>query len=274
MKKFRSSIVLALVVLAAPWSASGQASPQAQKPATPGPVPRMADGKPDMQGFYTTAAMTGSYGLEDHPPEFGLPGGKALIVDPPDQKMPYQPWAKAEQLRRRSDENSHEDPAAHCFVTGMPRMMYVLGGGIQIMQPPGYVVMFFERMAYRVIPLDGRPHIPDTIRLWVGDSVGRWEGDTLVIDTTNSNGKLGLTEIGDFVTHTAHVVERLTMVGANTVKYEATIDDPMAYTRPWTIAYSYNRGNDELLEVACHEDNQDLHHLLALKKGAEAGTKK
>jgi hypothetical protein len=269
------TIELPLAVLLMALPVEGQApKPPQTSTTTPAPIRRMPDGKPNIEGFYTTAAMTGSWGLEDHPAEFGLPGGKALIVDPPDQKLPYLPWAKAEQLRRRQSENGHEDPTAHCFVGGVPRQMYVLGGGIQILQPPGYVVMFFERMAYRVIPLDSRPHLPDSIRLWEGDAVGHWEGDTLVIDTTNFNGKSGLTEIGDFVTQTEHVVERLTPVDAGTVRYQATIEDPMAYSRPWTIAFSYKRGQDELLEVACHEGNQDLEHMLALKKAQDAGTKK
>jgi hypothetical protein len=137
---------------------------------------------------------------------------------------------------------------------------------MQILQPPGYVVILFERMSWRIIPLingplDGRGHIPDNIRLWQGDSVGRWEGDTLVVDTTNLNGKTWMNEVGDVLSHAAHIVERFTPVDEKRIIYRATVTDPIAYTRPWTIEIALNRGSEELLEVACHEDNVDLQHL-------------
>ncbi len=95
----------------------------------------------------------------------------------------------------------------------------------------------------------------------MGDSIGHWEGDTLVIETTNFNGKTWLNEVGDVVTHAQTVVENYTMVSANQVNYRATVTDPLAYTRPWTIELNMDRADDELLEVACHEDNGDLQHL-------------
>jgi hypothetical protein len=131
----------------------------------------------------------------------------------------------------------------------------------QILQPPGYVVILFERMSWRQIPLDGRPHIPDNVRLWQGDSVGHWEGDTLVVDTTNLNGKAWLNEVGEIVSHAEHVVERFTPVDADNITYRATITDPVVYTGPWTIQINLRRQDDELLEIACHEDNGDLQGL-------------
>ena len=107
---------------------------------------------------------------------------------------------------REEPYRGYDDPTAHCFVAGVPRSMYV-PSPVQILQPPGYVVMLFERMSWRIIPLDGRAHIPDNIRLWQGDSVGHWEGDTLVVDTTNLNGKTWLNEVGDVVSYAEHVVE-------------------------------------------------------------------
>ena len=120
--------------------------------------------------------------------------------------------------------------------------------------------------------LDGRAHLPDTIRLWQGDSVGRWEGDTLVVDTTNFNGKTWLNEGGEIVSYAEHVVERFTPAGPDTVNYEATITDPVVYTRPWTIAFPLKREKFELTEAACHEEDHDLPHLKALKDAA-AGKK-
>jgi hypothetical protein len=141
---------------------------------------------------------------------------------------------------------------------------------LQILQPPGYVVILHERMSWRVIPMDGRAHLPDHMRLWQGDSIGKWEGDTLVIETMNLNGKAWLNEVGEIQSHAARVIERLTPISAETIHYEATVSDPLVYTRPWTISFPINRQKDELLEVACHEDNQDLQHLKDIRDEARA----
>ena len=144
----------------------------------------------------------------------------------------------------------------------------------QILQPPGYVVMLFERMSWRQVPLDGRAHLPDNIRLWQGDSVGHWEGDTLVIDTTNMNGKTWLNERGDVMSHDAHIVEQLIPKDADNITYRATVTDKIAYTAPWTIEFSLRRQQDEVIEVACHEDNGDLQHLKDVRDEARAKKKK
>jgi hypothetical protein len=228
--------------------------------AVPRDIPRLPNGKPSLEGWYQPDAGGANYGLEKHPQDGMLPGGRGIVIDPPDGKLPMQDWAKAELATRQKPERGYDDPTAHCFVAGVPRSQYV-PAPVQILQPPGYVVMLFERMSWRIIPLDGRAHLPDPIRLWQGDSVGRWDGDTLVVETRNTNGKAWLNEVGDVITHAATVVERYTPVAANRVIYRATVSDPIAYTRPWTIEVPLDRQDDELLEVACHEDNGDLQHL-------------
>jgi hypothetical protein len=235
----------------------------------PAPILRTADGKPDLEGTYEHGEGGGNYGLEKHARTALIPGGTGVVVDPPDGKLPMQPWARAEVESRARPERGYDDPTAHCFPGGVPREMYV-PQPIQILQPPGYVLFLFERMSWRTVPLDGRAHIPDAIRLWQGDSVGRWEGDTLVVETANFNGKTWLNQNGEVVSHAERVVERLTPVDGNTINYEATVTDPVAYTRPWTIAFHLRRRKDELLEVACHEDDQDLQHLKVVKDGFEA----
>ncbi len=221
---------------------------------------RTADGKPDLSGYYQSNAGGANYGLEKHGRDFLTPGTRGVVIDPADGSLPYQPWARAERINRELPYRGYDDPTAHCFVAGVPRSMYT-PSPFQILQPPGYVVLLFERMSWRIIPLDGRAHIPDTIRLWQGDSVGHWEGDTLVVDTTNLNGKAWLNEVGDVVSRAEHVVERFVPVDTGKITYRATVTDPIAYTRPWTIEIPLNRGSEELLEVACHEDNVDLPHL-------------
>jgi hypothetical protein len=145
-------------------------------------------------------------------------------------------------------------------VAGVPRSHYV-PSPFHILQVPGYVVVLHERMSWRQIPLDGRGHLPGHLRLWMGDSVGRWEGDTLVVESTNFNGKAWLNESGDVVSHAQTVVETFTPVSAGQIVYRATVTDPLVYTRPWTMEMPFIGAEDELLEVACLEDNNDLHHL-------------
>ena len=263
----RAMLAAALLVPLAPEVGVGQgAAPQPPRPK-PAPIRRAADGKPDISGVYLPDAGGANYGLERHPQDFLTPEGRGILIDPPDGKLPMQDWAKAELKSRALPERGYDDPTAHCFVAGVPRSMYV-PSPLQILQPPGHVVLLFERMSWRTIPLDGRPHIADTIRLWQGDSVGRWEGDTLVVETKNLNGKTWLNEVGEIVSHAETVVERFIPVDADKVTYRATVTDPLVYTRPWTIEVPLNRMQDELLEVACHEDNQDLQHLKEIRDAA------
>jgi hypothetical protein len=246
------------------------AAPEPAKPSgPPPPIRRMADGKPDLSGFYMPDGGGGNYGLGKHDQDFLTPGGRGIIVDPPDGTLPMQPWAQAEVTSRQLPERGYDDPTAHCFVAGVPRSMYV-PAPLQILQPPGYLVILHERMSWRSIPLDGRPHLPDEMRLWQGDSVGKWDGDTLVVETTNLNGKTWLNEVGEIVSHAQRVIERFKPINGDRINYQATVSDPLVYTRPWTIAFALNRQKDELLEVACHEDNQDLQHLKDIRDEARA----
>jgi hypothetical protein len=221
---------------------------------------RTAEGKPDMTGYYNANAGGANYGLERHSRDFLTPATRGVVIDPADGTLPYQAWARTERVNRELPYRGYDDPTAHCFVAGVPRGIYT-PSPFQILQAPGYVVLLFERMAWRIIPLEGRAHISDNVRLWQGDSVGHWEGDTLVVDTTNLNGKTWLNEVGDVMSHAAHIVERFAPLDGGKITYRATVTDPIAYTRPWTIEIGLSKDNEELLEVACHEDNGDLQHL-------------
>jgi hypothetical protein len=231
-------------------------------------IRRTSDDKPDLQGFYESNAGGANYGLEKHPGGLA-PAGRGVIVDPPDGKLPMQPWAVAELADRQTDERGYDDPTAHCFPAGVPRSMYV-PVGVDVIQTRDYIVFLYERTAWRIVRLASGPaaHLPDTIRLWQGDSVGRWEGDTLVIDTANLNGKTWLNEAGEIVSYAAHVVERFTPTGPDALNYEATVTDPVVYTRPWTISFPLRREKFELGEAACHEEDHDLPHLKAIRDAA------
>ena len=221
----------------------------------------MPDGKPDLNGFFQADAGGANYGLETHKQTSSRRPGRGVVVDPPDGKLPYQPWARAEKASRDTPERGYDDPTAHCFVGGVPRSMYVPSpfhilqtAGLRRLPPRADVVAASSRST-------ARQHLPDTIRLWQGDSVGRWEGDTLVVETKNLNGKTWLNEVGDVISHAATVVERFTPVDADRIDLPGHGDRPDVYTRPWTIEMPLNRQPGELLEVACQEDNQDLQHL-------------
>ena len=250
-------------------------APQAKPPAsTPkSAIHRMPDGKPDLQGYYMPDGGGANYGLETHDTDFLTPGGRGIVVDPPDGKLAHaavgdrgarEPEASRARLRRSDGSLLRRGRAT----------IDVHSRAAADRADAGYVVVLHERMSYRIIELDRREHIPDSIRLWQGDALGRWEGDTLVVETTNLNGKSWLNEVGEIVSHAERVVERFTPVDGDTIEYQATVTDPIAYTRPWTIAFPINRQKDELLEVACHEDNRDLAHLKDIRDAARAAAKK
>ena len=201
----------------------------------------------------------------------------SVIVDPPDGKVPYQPWAAA----KRQDITDHHtnprrlgdvDPQARCLLSGVPRMNYQEITGIQIHQIPGYVLINYEfNHTYRIIPLDGRPHIGERVKLWMGDSRGRWEGNTLVLDVTNHNYRTWFDLVGTFHSDALHVVERWTFVDADTINYEATIEDPKVFTRPWKMAFPLERRKEpgfELLEMACHEGERSFELMLGKRVNA------
>jgi hypothetical protein len=251
--------------------------PQAWK--APDSVRRTADGRPDLNGLYEPDAGGANYGLEEHPmSEAGLtPPGRGVVIDPADGKLPYRPWAREEREYRNTPIRGYDDPTAHCFAAGVPRSIYV-PVPFHVVQTRDAIVTLHERMAWRLISLDRARHLPDGMRLWQGDSIGHWEGDALVVSTTNLNGKTWGSEVGDVFSHAEQVVERFKPVDADTITYQATITDPIVYTRPFTIEIPLKRLKGELMEAACHEEDHDLPVLKRIrdqeraKQGGASGT--
>jgi hypothetical protein len=238
-------------MMLAPLPAVAQGARGGGAPTPPaGPIARTPDGKPDLSGYWLGSFFVGLQDIE---------AAKGVIIDPPDAKIPYQPWAAAEAKDIRANR-MYEEPELHCFMSGVPHQMFIQFG-FQIVQTPVYVVMLWEFMNdYRIIATGGRSHIPQNIKLFQGDSIGTWEGDTLVIDTTNQNGRTWLDTVGNIHTDAIHVVERITPVDANTLAYEATVEDPKAYTRPWKVRETFRRITTpgyEQMEYACVEGNRD-----------------
>jgi hypothetical protein len=195
----------------------------------------------------------------------------SLIFDPPDGRMPpltleaqRRAAARAEwrRLNPAGDAAENRTLAERCITwgnEGPPMLPIGYNANLQILQGPGVVVVRTEMIhGARIIPLDGRPHAGPAVRQWTGDSRGRWEGETLVVDTTNFNQKIGFRGSTDAL----HVTERFTRVDADTIDYRFTVEDPQTWTRPWSAAVPLRRTETPIYEYACTEGNYGIANIL------------
>jgi hypothetical protein len=208
----------------------------------------------------------------------------SLIVDPVDGKVP--PFtAEAQKRNGRSPAPNSVGPhppagpedlsnALRCITYGVPRLgtANINGAGplgyYQILQAPGYVVLLMEAIhETRIIPLDGRPHLSQSLRQWSGDSRGHWDGNTLVVDTTNFSPQSNFMGAAENL----YIVERFTRVAADAINYEITLNDRTTWTRPWTAAIHLKRTPDKIYEYACHEGN--VHTMEGILGAARADEK-
>jgi len=299
----RFAIVLAVATsasLSLPADACAQSAPAHAAAPRDWTPPRTPDGQPDIQGTWVNFDNTpfeapgvqqvvsnpavnppAHWGESDRAP--GAPR-RSMVVDPPDGHVPVLPWAEAKRdydIAHVGDSWVHETPWVRCITRGFPAGMFPAGynNAYQIMQVPGLVVILSEMIhETRIIPIDGRPHVGAGIQQWNGDSRGRWEGNTLVVETTNFNDK------GSIATSAAtgrmravpqtsqmRVVERFTPVGPDRIAYQVTIDDPKAYAKPWTVAFPLNRDETyEMFEYACHEGNLSIPNELKAGRAQDA----
>ena len=232
-------------------------------PAAQSAVPRAADGKPDLTGVWQGSSTRpgkwedannglGVGGTGKDPSAPPSLGSQQVITDP----APYQPWAAARVLDSYN-KRGIDDPAAICLPPGVPRLVMVSLFPIEIVQTPKRIVFMYEYMnVFRSIPIDA-PHPTDLAPTYLGDSVGKWEGDTLVVDVVAFNDKTWLTGTGTFHSEDLHVVERYRRVSKDRIDYEATIEDPTVLTRPWTIRTTMMlREGTRVAEYVCAENNQ------------------
>jgi hypothetical protein len=225
--------------------------------------PRTPDGQPDMQGYWRGQGG-GVENIEEHAGNGDVNAGPTWVVDTPDGKVPYQSWALEQ---RKQNVEKYIDPNVACLSSGVPRMLYTPGDITIAQTKDAFVLLHSRSHTFRAISTGSAPRVDASVRLWLGTSRGRWEGNTLVVDVINQNGKTWLDQAGNFFSEAVHVVERFTMVDANTIHYEARIDDPTVYTRPWTMVFAIRRTTDpryEVFEEACHEGEQDTEVLLRL----------
>ena len=200
----------------------------------------------------------------------------SLVVDPPDGKIPpltpagqKRVDARAAVLRRPATGPEDRNLWERCILApnaGPPMLPSAYNNNVQIFQTPAHVVVFNEMINdARVIPLDGRSHVPGSIRQWKGDSRGRWEGNTLVVDTTNFRDDSGFRG----ASANLHLVERFTRVAPDTLLYEFTVNDPATWTKPWSVALPMNKTEGPIYEYACHEGNYGMVNILTGARAQE-----
>ncbi len=262
------------------WTASG---------STPMERPAALSGRDTLSSDEVAALNRGDAARADQPPRAGDPGayndfwfdrGKrttqtSMVVDPPDGRFPpLTPAGEAARKGWSRGADTWEDRHLweRCITRGgMPNAMFprAYNNNAQIFQTPGVVAILMEQIhETRLIPLDGSPHLPKGVRQWMGDSRGRWEGDTLVIDTTNIAERVtALQPWADFNSiqgsgDRLHLVERIRRVDANTIDYSITVNDPQMYRGPWTVRYPMTKADGLMYEYACHEGNYGMVGML------------
>lgn len=261
----RHRLSIALVLLAFTLAAVTLSAQGTNAPAS-GPVPRASDGTPDLTGVWQGGSTRrGSW--EDANTGVGVGGsGKdpaAPVVlssndrQPGREGAPYQAWA-AKKVLEAYNRRGIDDPTGQCLPAGIPRIVMLGLFPQQIIQTPTQVVMIYEYMSvFRVIPLNV-PHPDDWLPSYMGNSVGRWEGDTLLVDTIGFNDKTWLAGTGTFHTDALHILERFTRVDKDRIDYEVTMEDPNVFTGPWTLTSSLMlREGTRLQEMVCAENNLD-----------------
>jgi hypothetical protein len=242
--------------------------PQAQTAAPASkPVPRAANGRPDLSGIWIANGalrlMAGDEEVKRIQQADAAAGRKPL---PPPEPPPYKPEAEArrqEYLARRGID----DPMARCLLTGVPRISF-RPLPFQIVQLPDQVIILYEiHHAFRIIPTDGRPHPGDLEPSYLGESVGKWEGDTLVVDVVGFNDKTWLAGVGSVHSEKLRVTERYTRDSYDTIRYDVTMEDPEVFTKPWTMHEIFRlRPGERIREYECIEDNEDLQRIEKLLK--------
>jgi|SRR5881396_4218067 len=252
MKTLLTFSLTVLFFLSAPVQAQWTKVPAAAIPRTPdgkpnlsAPAPRLPDGRPDLSGVWE-------------------PNGRYvqnLAADLKPEDVPFQAWAKALYDERKDGSRSREDPPAACLPQGVPRVN-AAPAPWKLVQTPGSVVILYEAlMLWRQIFLDGRELAEDFTPAWLGYSTGTWEEDTLVVETKGFNGKPWLDQLGKPSTDALRVIERFRRKDFGHMDIQITIDDPRAYTKPWTVTQEVRLSTHEPLEFICNENNRDLQHL-------------
>ncbi len=227
-------------------------------------IPRLADGKPNMTGLWQSLG-TANWDIQDHGPQAGAffelgaigaaPPGQGIVEG---NEIPYLPDAAAKKKENFANRLKL-DPEAKCYMPGVPRVTY-MPYPFQVIQSQKDILIAYEYAGTNRLINMGKPQ-KAVIDSWMGTSNGHWQADTLVVDVTGFNGQSWLDRAGNFASDSLHVVERYSLLDANTMNYEATIEDPKVFSRPWKISlplYRHREKNSRLLEFKCVEFAEEL----------------
>jgi len=215
-------------------------------------IPRARDGKPNLSGIWQVI-NSADINLEDHPAQKDLPALQGVVEG---GQIPYQPWALAKK-KENFLNRATADPEAKCYLLGVPRITYS-GHPFQIFQGPSdepITILYEYAHANRFIYVNGTGHPAGPIEWWMGDSRGHWEGDTLVVDNVHFNDQTWFDRAGDFHSEELHVVESYTLADADHINYQARIEDPKVFTRPWNInlvLYRRKEKDAQLFDYECY----------------------
>ena len=247
------AVVILIAAVAAPWTLRQLSGKGSAASSGTGTLPRTADGRPNLQGVWQVRNRA-SYDLQDHAASHNMPAGRS-VVDGND--IPYQPWA-AKKKQENFANRRMADPLASCYMPGVPRIMY-MEFPFQIFQTADHIGITFEwSQVHRLIYTNGSAPAQG-IDFWMGDSRGRWEGDTLVVSVTNHNDRTWFDMAGNFHSQAMKLMERFTLLDADTLQYEVTVDDPKVFTRPWRISMPMyrHRDMDRILEYQCQAETEE-----------------
>jgi len=222
--------------------------------ARPAAIPRLADGKPNFNGIWQTIGSA-DMDLQDHVADRTTPASQSVVEE---KEIPYLP----EALKKRQDnfeKRRTDDPEfAKCNLPGVPRITYARNLPFQIFQLPKgdkITVLYEYAEAHRFIYTNGTPHPPGHINWYLGDSRGKWEGDTLIVDSVDFLDDIWLDHAGDYIDQNFHVIERFKFIDADHIDYKVEIDDPKIYSKPWhidLILYRHKEKNFQLLDYVCY----------------------
>lgn len=231
--RFTGAFLAALLVIVATNGA-------AQTPARP----RTPDAKPNLQGIWQVL-NTAAWDIQDHAARLGVPAGQGIVDG---NEIPYQPAALAKK-RANFENRATADPETKGYLPGVPRIMF-MPFPFQILQTPDQIVMVFEYdRGVRNIYTNGTPHPRGPLNWWLGDSRGRWEANTLVVDVVYFTDQTWFDRAGNFHSDALHLVERFTPAGPDHINYEVTVEDPNVFTRPWTMRTVFYRRKEPNVRV-------------------------
>ena len=250
MRRWPLALVVTLIVAIAALMLIRVASQPASPPqASVSSLPRTPDDRPNLNGVWQVLT-TASWDIQDHPARLGVPAGQGVVEG---NEIPYRPEALARKLENYKNRAKADPVITRGLLPGVPRGMY-MPFPLQMTQTPKYVSIVSEySRTMRIVYTDGSQHPAGHIDFWMGDSRGRWEGDTLVVDSIHFNDETWFDHAGNYHSEALHLVERLTLAGPDHINYEVMVEDPKVFTRPWKMSMPLYRRKEPNVRILEYE---------------------